>query len=121
MRMGGKLFGAAVVVAGLLFVLAWLSPFSAEAPPGSGKGPRGPGGPTAKKHDRDNDRIFDDLEALLAPRSPSAKVEVIVRLREPATKERVDDLERAVGAFATRRRFSLIDAFAAQMTKGQVQ
>ena len=73
------------------------------------------------KADRDRDKIFDDLEARLAGLAAGDRVSVIVTLDAPATEERVGLLERAVGQFAVSRRFSIIDGFAATVTKGQAQ
>ncbi len=93
---------AAVAASSLLVVAAPATP----APP-----------PAA---DRDGDKIFDDLERSLAPKGPADAVDVIVVLRAPATAERVGALEREVDGFATKRRFTIVDAFAARMTKGTV-
>ena len=70
--------------------------------------------------DRDGDKVFDGLEQSLATRSASGVVDVIVTLHGSATRERVRDLAAEVGGFRTTRRFSLVDAFAAEVTKADV-
>jgi serine protease AprX len=70
--------------------------------------------------DRDRDKIFDNLELRLAPLPATAERSVIVTLRSPATAARTAGLERAVGDFDVSRRFNVIDAFAATMTKAQI-
>ncbi len=70
--------------------------------------------------DRDRDRIFDDLEQRLATRLADARVDVIVTLDRPASVARVKRLERGVGDLAVRRRFQLLDGFAARVSKEQV-
>jgi serine protease AprX len=73
------------------------------------------------KADRDGDRIFDDLAGRLAQLGPHDEVDVIVTLTTPATAERVQDLSRRVGGFVTKRRLTLVDAFAATVNKGQAE
>ena len=73
------------------------------------------------KVDADRDRVFDDLERSLAGDPLDEKVKVIVSLNAPATAGRVDGLERRVGNLAVRKRFRFVDAFAAEVTKRQVQ
>ena len=75
-------------------------------------------GPT--RGDRDDDKIFDDLEKRLAPLPATAERSVIVTVRGPATVQRTNQLEGAVGDFDVTRRFSIIDGFAARVTKKQV-
>ncbi|HEX2110737.1 MAG TPA: S8 family serine peptidase [Gaiellaceae bacterium] len=70
--------------------------------------------------DRDRDRVFDNLERRLAKTSPGARVDVIVTLRGPATRERVDALTEDVGDLGATRRFTLVDGFAAKLTKAEV-
>ena len=73
------------------------------------------------KADRDRDKVFDDLEARLATAGVDERVSVIVTLAAPATIGRLDALEGAVGSFAVARRFSIIDGFSGELTKGQVR
>jgi serine protease AprX len=70
--------------------------------------------------DADRDRVYDDLEQTLAPMDGGEHVDVIVTLRSRATPSRVAALAREVGAFDLRRRFELVDAFAARMSKADV-
>jgi serine protease AprX len=87
--------------------------------PGGKVGP--PAGSAPPKADRDRDGVFDDLEARLARISPENRLGVIVVMRAAASAERVERLERAVGSFDVGTRFSIIDGFAATMSKRQVQ
>ena len=70
--------------------------------------------------DRDRDRIGDDLERGLAPRDGDGRVDVIVTLAEPASRDRVGRIERGVGGFALRDRFRAVDGFAAKVTERQI-
>jgi serine protease AprX len=70
--------------------------------------------------DRDGDRVFDDLERRLADVLPGAPVDVIVTLRAPATRARVAALADEAGGFAVARRFTLVDAFAAELTRAEI-
>lgn len=71
--------------------------------------------------DRDADKVFDDLERRLARAGASDEVGVIVALSAPGTAARVEALAEEVGGFATGRRFTLVDAFSARMTRAQVR
>ncbi|MDQ3867650.1 MAG: hypothetical protein M3304_12630, partial [Actinomycetota bacterium] len=73
-----------------------------------------------RSDDRDGDKIFDGLERRLAGRTATDVVDVIVTLHGSATAERVRDLAARAGGFKTTRRFSLVDAFAAEVTKAGV-
>ena len=73
------------------------------------------------KADRDGDRIFERLEQRLAGRPDGHRVAAIVRLRDPATRERVGRLQSRVGRFSVAHRYRVIDGFAATLTKGQVR
>ena len=74
----------------------------------------------AKSLDADGDRIFDALEARVAPLADSDQVNVIVTLREPATPGRVARL-RAASGIDVSRRFTLIDAVAGRVAKGRLE
>ena len=74
----------------------------------------------APKIDRDGDRVFEELEQRLATRPADARVDVIVTLDRPASVARVKGLERGVGDLAVRRRFQVLDGFAARVSKQQV-
>jgi subtilisin family serine protease len=71
--------------------------------------------------DTDGDDVFQDLEARLADLGPEEPVRVIVTLREEATAKRVGALEDAVGDFSVKRRFTIVDAFAATVKESQVR
>jgi len=80
-----------------------------------------PAGASVSFADRDGDKVFDDLERRLAGHDPSDRVAVIVTLDEPATADRVNGLAADVGGFETVARFSILDGFAARMTKSDVR
>ncbi|MBA3420625.1 MAG: S8 family serine peptidase [Thermoleophilaceae bacterium] len=70
--------------------------------------------------DADRDRIADDLEQRLAPQDGDERVDVIVTLADPASRDRVGRIERGVGNFALRDRFRAVEGFAARVTERQV-
>src|SRR5687767_11906448 len=69
--------------------------------------------------DADRDKVFDDLEAQVAPLADSDETAVIVVMRERALPERVERL-RAAGLEVSTR-FSLIDAVSGRVTKGRLR
>ncbi|MGH3104465.1 MAG: S8 family serine peptidase [Gaiellaceae bacterium] len=72
------------------------------------------------KADGDGDRIFDDLEDRLATMADTDELSVIVQMSAPASLERLEALRGAVSAFAVSHRFSLVEGFAATVSKRQV-
>jgi len=70
--------------------------------------------------DLDGDGIFGDLEARLGQLDPHARVSVLVKLGLPATNARVDALEEEVGPIRLGRRFGVVKAFSASLTKEQI-
>ena len=97
---------------------ALLFPASSVGAPAREK-PTPANAPTRVKADVDRNKIFDDLEARLATLDAGSRVEAIVTLTAAATPERISGLQRAVGQFDVGRRFSIVDGFAATLTKGQ--
>ena len=97
---------------------ALLFPTSSVGAPAREK-PSPTSAPTRVKADLDRNKLFDDFEARLATLDPAGRVDAIVTLTAPATGERVAGLQRAVGHFDVSRRFSIVDGFAATLTKGQ--
>src|SRR6185312_1726710 len=71
--------------------------------------------------DQDGNGLFDDLEAKLQKLSDDSKVDVLVQLDAAATSSRVSDLSTRIGGFATERRFGIVDAFSARVTKAQAE
>ena len=71
--------------------------------------------------DTDGDKVFDNLETRLAFLSGAETVDVIVRLRADATSARVSGIADEVGGFETDRRFTLVDAFSARLTRADVR
>jgi serine protease AprX len=109
-----------VIVVGAVLALATsvMAPAAAAPPekPGFGHAGRTPSG-----GDRDGDKLFDGLERRLAGTPRSGRVDVIVSLSSTARHTGVDELKRDVGDFAVRHRFSVVNGFAATLTKQQVQ
>jgi serine protease AprX len=71
--------------------------------------------------DADGDKLFDDLGARLAELAAGDSISVLVALHVAASADHVAELSQRVGGFETARRFSLVDGFAATMTKGQAE
>jgi serine protease AprX len=121
-RFAARRLVPAAVTAGVLVALTG----AAVSPAAEGSKERRKGAavetaaPRAIKADRDKDKVFDDLERRLAPLPANAERSVIVTLRAPATPAQTSSLETDVGDFDLTRRLSLIDAFAATVTKEQV-
>jgi len=88
--------------------------------PAGAQAPAPPPGPPVIGSDRDRDRLSDDLERQVAPRAGGDRVDVIVTLADPASRDRVGRLERGVGDFVLRDRFRSVDGFAARVTERQV-
>ena len=105
----------AAVAAALVGLTASVG-FSAAAGKGAAPGRQVP----PVKADQNRNKVADDLETRLALVGDATHVSAIVTLTAPATGERLTGLERAVGNFAVSHRFSLVDGFAATLTKGQV-
>ena len=78
------------------------------------------GGAGAPDADRNGDGIFDNLAAQLADQPADARVSVIVTLDGPASASAVAALQSRVGPFTVGRSFTLIDGFAARVSKEQV-
>ncbi len=78
-----------------------------------------PSGGPAIRADLDGNRLFDDLEARLAGMGDADSVDVIVTLAGAGTDARIDGLMREVGGFGVTHRWTIIDGFAATVTKGQ--
>lgn len=68
--------------------------------------------------DRDGDKIFDSLDRQLGDASRHA---VVVSLRAPASSERVNAIEDAVGDLGHVTRLRIVNAFTAEATAGQVR
>ena len=70
--------------------------------------------------DRDGDKVFDDLEARVAPLADSSQANVIVVLRQRAGPRQADRLRTAAGLDVAQR-FSLIDAVAGRVRKDRLR
>ena len=108
MRRGVRAVSLVLALAGVL------------AAPAGGQAPAPPPGAPVVGADLDRDRIADDLERGLAPRDGHERVDVIVTLAEPASRDRVGHLERGVGGFDLRDRFRAVNGFAARVSQRQV-
>lgn len=85
---------------------------SAQRPP--------PPEPVPRILDGDRDKIFDDLEELIAPAPAERLFPVIVVLDEPLNAPTLDALRARVGRFETTFQYPSIDGFAATLTKRQI-
>ncbi|MBA3266993.1 MAG: S8 family serine peptidase [Acidimicrobiia bacterium] len=101
----------ALVVGGVIVALLPMSPAPAQSPPAP------PGASAPPKADVDSNKLFDDLEADLEGKPDDARVRVIVTLREAATEDRVRGLERRLGRLDVGRRFGIVPAFSATVSK----
>jgi serine protease AprX len=108
-----RLLAAAVALTLVVSIVAAASASPKGPPPAASPPPAG-------KVDRNRNKVLDDLDARQAGRPASEREDVIVVLNVPASADRVGGFERTVGPFAIRRRFEVIDGFAAAMTKQQV-
>ncbi len=79
-----------------------------------------PGHPGAVKADLDGNKLFDDLEAKLVGLPDDGKLSAIVTLTAGASSTRIEALTKRIGHFPVSHRLSLIDAFAATLSKGQI-
>ncbi len=104
---------AAVIVAALAGSLASGSAPEGKEPATGGEDPRPP------KADRDRDKLSEDLEARLGRLQTDDRLSVIVSLRGEPTPRRIRAVQEKVGRFRVTHRLSLIDAFAARVTKRQ--
>ena len=107
---GHGLLAALLVAAAIVASAGWLAQ-AASAQPAEGPGPI----------DRDGDGIDGDLEGRFE-RLPAAKeVDVLVTLRRSASPQRVASLRRRVRGIGVHRRFSVIDAVVASVTRAQAR
>jgi serine protease AprX len=101
-----------VVAAVALIAAILVAPQAVASPPGDSPAPPG------ALSDRDADGISDGLQARLGSLAPNEKIDVIVTWSGPADEAAA---RRAAGPFTVRRRFSIVDGFAASMTAGQAR
>lgn len=72
--------------------------------------------------DRNQDRIFDNLEQKLASAGSADLFDVIVQLDEKATDDSVRLLQRQAGDFAVKTKWSeALNGFSAQLNAGQIR
>jgi serine protease AprX len=77
--------------------------------------------PVGSPGDRNANKIVDSLDLRLDRMRSDQRLRVIVSLRHAATPAAVGALQQAVGRLKVRARFSIIPAFAATLTKRQVE
>ena len=75
----------------------------------------------AARSDGDQDKVFDDLEHTLTLASRGEQIEVIVQTRDATSLIVAADIAHDVGGFRVGERFSIVDGFAATMTRAQVR
>jgi serine protease AprX len=73
------------------------------------------------KVDQNRNKLFDDLERRLAAAQAGEQVNVIVTLKNEATRARVAELSEQVGGFAVGKRIGVIDGFSATVTKAEAE
>ncbi|HEX2064252.1 MAG TPA: S8 family serine peptidase, partial [Acidimicrobiales bacterium] len=90
-----------------------------EGPPPA-RGPEASGVASSPYRDRDRDRIYDDLETAMAARGDAERLAAIVVLTHPLSDEDLRRLRADHGEFPLKARWSVLDGFAAELTKGQI-
>jgi serine protease AprX len=110
-----------LVVGACMPLLVVLAPAAAAGLGGEPERPAPAVERTEVEADLDDDGVFEDLESRLAAVGPAVRVDVLVRLSAAPTDARIFGLERAVGRLALSRRFSLVNAVAASLTKQQIE
>ena len=91
-----------------------------EEGPAPARGPDAPGVVSSPHRDQDRDRLYDDLEAAMAARGDKERLPAIVVLTHPANDDEVRRLKADHGEFPLRARWSVLNGFAADLTKGQL-
>jgi len=76
------------------------------------------GEPMSSVMDRNNNKIYDSLEQILAQTRPTDKVPVLVMAR---SQEDVSDLEKVAAPLEVKFRYKVVPAFAASVTPDQVE
>ena len=97
----------------LMLIVLLIQPATSQAAPAGGAGGR-----EALLADVDRDGLSDGFEARLRRLDPQGLVSVVVTYDGPGG---VRSAQRAVGAIDVTQRFTLVDGFAATMTKAQAQ
>ena len=91
-----------------------------EEGPAPARGPDAPGVVSSPHRGQDRDRLYDDLEAAMAARGDKERLPAIVVLTHPANDDEVRRLKADHGEFPLRARWSVLNGFAADLTKGQL-
>lgn len=110
-----------ILMVGLVAPMTFSLLPAANAVPARSSGLGTPNAAEQVKTDKDNDKIFDDLEGRLTSIAADQTLSVIVTLSQPATDSRLQSLKRRVGRFDVSRRFSVVDSFAAALSKRQLE
>ena len=102
-----------LLVVGVLLLL-W-GTLSAQGPPFN------PVPPERRLFDADGNKVFDNLDALIAPAGPQEPFEVIVLFTRPLEEVDFAGLRGRLGPFPERRRFHSISGISTVLTKAQIQ
>ena len=103
-----------------LALLALLLLFSQTAVFGQGRPPL-PQVPPERLFDADRNKIFDNLEARMAPVAPQQPFEVIVLFHQPLEELDFEGLQQQLGPFQVGRRFHSINGISTVLTKAGIQ
>lgn len=108
---------AIVWLPAMTVALLAVSTVSAAGPPS--KEPPPEAASAKHKADQDGDKLFDDFEAHLASAAPGEKIDALIRLSLPATAARASELSREVPGVTPHRRFLVVNAVAARVTRAE--
>lgn len=110
-----------IVLAGLVVAVALLAALlpARLAVFGQGRPPLPP--PAERIADTDRNKIFDNLDAAIAPAGPAGPFRVIVLFTKPLDEVDFPGLRRAHGPFDIGFRYPSINGISTTLTKGQIQ
>ncbi|HEX2062823.1 MAG TPA: S8 family serine peptidase, partial [Acidimicrobiales bacterium] len=80
-----------------------------------------PGRPPTPARDADGDKVYDDLETDLSRRRDDERVAAIVLFDRPVREEDVTRHRAEHGDFPLKARWSAVNGYSAELTKGQVR
>jgi len=104
----------ALLVAGSLFFLRDV--LRAQGPPPHAQVP-----PEKRLFDADGNKLFDNLEARIAPAGPWERFEVIVLFHEPLEELDFEGLHRRLGLFQVRHRYRSINGISTTLPKWRIE
>ncbi|HEX2064229.1 MAG TPA: S8 family serine peptidase [Acidimicrobiales bacterium] len=103
-----------------LVTLLGMAAVPAAAPPGDNPGSSAPGRSSSPYRDADRDKVYDDLETQLSRRADGERVTAIVLFDHKVTDEDLARDRRDVGDFPVKARWTTVEGYSAELTKGQV-